>query len=507
MPNNTPRSLKIGINLPWVEYGWDFGMPPRNQRALPWTARGAIFNEHGGPQVLTDCKSPKRQSVPWLQDFNAFMDCFKCMGVDVVRWNLLGDCYTYGKTRFLSEGDWEVTDTELAPCFIEDFKECLGLCAAKAIKLLPTFIDHRAFWPGVQVVTACKHAPALSTVARKFRENPETWNKSKAVQSNLDPLRSGETDRFKGGRGDLLLDPASKDPFKAKRSKREGFFDKVIKQLLDAANSKPEYKQTIFAWDVLNEPELAFSVGKNMLNKGNQYGNGSDIYHGASELQYQPSEFSDWQPPFGLDDMRQFLLGAAELVCDAGFKWTVGFQRMESLTDSKLLPMKLEKKLEEKYLPQFHYYGSPAPLPALPTGWTNPCFLGEFALADPADMNEQWYEQAGGTAKKALSDRLQLLASAGYGLALGWSARGAEVGNDKRSAWNKSVCDEIAKQNGKSSCAECDRTFQAQQRIAKQMQEQALIMDEKCKKFPEPPDPNRLKAPRITGRPPFTFPR
>ena len=500
MSNGRSQRLKIGINYPAMEYGWDFGMPPRSQRNRPWTARGSIFNEHGGPQVLSDCNSPKRQWVPWQQDFNAFMDCFKCLGIDIVRWNLLGDCYNYGKARFLSEGDWEVTDTELTTCFIEDFKQFLGLCAAKDIQLIPVFIDHRAFWPGVQVVTGCEHATTkLSQVARADKQSPEDWIKSTPVQKILDGLRSGESDRYKGGRGDLLLDPKHKDPFKAKRGRRQEFFDKVIAKLLEAANSKPEYKRVIYAWDLMNEPELAFAVGKDKLGQGSRYGNGSDIYHEESELTYQAPKFNEWEPKLELQDMREFLLAGARLVKDADFKWTVGFQRFESLTDDKLLPKTLPKDLEPAYLPQFHYYGQPAPLPAPPKSWTNPCFVGEFALADPKKPAEKWHDQPQGPEIDKLGDRMQLLAARGYQLGLGWSARGAEGKPDPRSAWTKDVCAAIAQQHGKGACQECDRTFQAQARIKQWYKDNAAIVDDNCKQYKKP-EPTRPFVP--ISRPP-----
>ena len=87
MPQRQNRLL-VGINYPWIDYGWDFGDPP--QAWVAW-------------QNLPAWREQKRNRI--VEDFTRFAD----QGLFAVRWFILPDGTNYGtgvESPENSEGQW-----------------------------------------------------------------------------------------------------------------------------------------------------------------------------------------------------------------------------------------------------------------------------------------------------------------------------------------------------------------------------------------------------------------
>jgi hypothetical protein len=195
--------MLVGVNYPWLDYGWDFGLGP-----LSW--RGSLT-------------TPR-----WYGEIDRHLRHLHDLGVGVVRWFVLADGLTYGtgagapQTDPLREGEWRFDPPALDPEIVEHFSELLrriGLFntgVARPILLLPVLIDFHFCERGARRVL--KPAPA---------------NPSKTVQ---DP------DWVKQGRADALT----------KAPKRRRFLDNALEPLLRASR---DHAGTIYAWELINEPE------------------------------------------------------------------------------------------------------------------------------------------------------------------------------------------------------------------------------------------------------------
>ena len=64
-------SMRVGVNFPWRDYGWDFGLGPSSWR--------------GG---LADPR--------WYPEIDGHLRHFQDVGISVVRWFILADGLTYG---------------------------------------------------------------------------------------------------------------------------------------------------------------------------------------------------------------------------------------------------------------------------------------------------------------------------------------------------------------------------------------------------------------------------
>ena len=118
--------MRVGVNYPWRDYGWDFGNAPPG-----WREPGA----------------PPR----WRAQIDEHLDHFRSLGISVVRWFILADGLTYGSgagaPRQDASGGWRFDPPPLDPEFREHFEELLERFAdanqrgAPAIQLLPVLVD------------------------------------------------------------------------------------------------------------------------------------------------------------------------------------------------------------------------------------------------------------------------------------------------------------------------------------------------------------------------------
>ena len=195
--------MQVGVNYPWFDYGWDFGLGPPAWRGARTTPR---------------C----------FEQVDGHLDRFRGLGISVVRWFILGDGLTYGtgvdapRLDQSSAGDWRFEPPSLDAQFVGHFEELLDRFArtatadAPAIQLLPVLIDFHFCDRGVRAVEEVDPSDPLAT-----REDPG-W--------------------VKQGRVDAIQDPA----------KRSRFLTAVLDPLLRVSVRHPD---VIYAWELINEPD------------------------------------------------------------------------------------------------------------------------------------------------------------------------------------------------------------------------------------------------------------
>src|SRR5262245_25895723 len=119
--------MLVGVNYPWIDYGWDFGEPP-----AVWVS----------PQYVAEWREKKRKQI--AADFQAFVE----IGLFAVRWFMLADGLSYGMGEEAPRkvgGRWAFDPLPMDhPCHIqlrEDFEYVLKTCADLKIKVVPSLID------------------------------------------------------------------------------------------------------------------------------------------------------------------------------------------------------------------------------------------------------------------------------------------------------------------------------------------------------------------------------
>ena len=326
MPQNKP--FQLGINYPWLNYGWDFGDPPPG-----WA----------GADVAAWRAKNRRDIVADLLQFAE-------LGLFAVRWFVLADGTNYG---FGAEAPQLVNDRWRAqplpashafhPQLFEDFVFLLETCSDLKIQFVPVLLDFHWAFPG----EAVPNTPVV-----------------------------------KGGRADLIID----------EHKRGAFFDTTLEPLLDLSE---KYRETIYAWELINEPEWA-----------------------TNPRNIAPSQIpADDKQTVPLEVMRDFIAdGIRRINARNAFRSTIGFAHRETIDewDSAALGVTLH---------QFHYYAqNKSKLPPHVFSDEYPCFVGEFASAHERD----WPELKKQKRTQAITHRLNWLIEKGYPSAFIWSARGSD---------------------------------------------------------------------------------
>jgi len=185
--------MDVGVNYPWYDYGWDFGLGPP-----AW--RGA------------------RTDPRWYDKFDGHLRYFQNLGIRVVRWFILADGLTYGTgadapRRDTVTGQWVFDPPPAPPEFLQHFEEMLvrfetANGAGAPIQLLPVLIDFHFCQP----------------------VSPDS-------QSAI-----SDSGWVKQGRADAINDAM----------KRTQFLDQVFEPLLAASRN---HSRVIYAWELINEPE------------------------------------------------------------------------------------------------------------------------------------------------------------------------------------------------------------------------------------------------------------
>ncbi|MGH9372475.1 MAG: hypothetical protein ACRD15_13165 [Vicinamibacterales bacterium] len=195
--------MQVGVNYPWLDYGWDFGLGPPT-----WRGR---------------CATPR-----WYSEVDRHLHHFRSLGLSVVRWFVLADGLTYGigasapKPESSSRCGWRFDPPPLGADFLEHFDELLGRFAAtggggrQPVQLLPVLIDFHFCNAGFTPVEAADPA---------------------------DPIRAiPDCDWVKQGRAEAIIDP----------DRRARFLDHALEPLLRVSHHHPE---VIYAWEIVNEPD------------------------------------------------------------------------------------------------------------------------------------------------------------------------------------------------------------------------------------------------------------
>lgn len=328
----------------------------------------------------------------WKQSLAADLRQFREIGFVGVRWFILGDGLTYGTPRDghaprLEGNEWRFDPPRslAGSNILEDFQAMLEIFrqvnaeSGPPIRLLPSLIDFLAFFRGAPVGNG--------------------W--------------------VKQGRAELVRDPA----------KRQLFLQTVLKPLLDLTY-RPEYRNLIYAWELMNEPE--WSV-------------------------YRISPEPDRTIP--VEDMRAFIREGAAMINTVGydasasrgfFRSTVGFALYPTLIPG---PIGWGSSSLGLTLHQFHHYSLPPlhlgeffvpnPLGVLPPNVFDPrwpCIIGEIATGS---AHNPWPELS----FQNVYNRLVLCKQRGYPATFVWSARRPpepdQANAPQPTAWTDRVRDEI----------------------------------------------------------------
>jgi hypothetical protein len=195
--------MLVGVNYPWLDYGWDFGLGPPSWRGSLTTPR-------------------------WYGEIDRHLRHFHGLGVGVVRWFVLADGLTYGtgpdapKPDATREGEWRFEPPALGSELIEHFAELLHRFAifnasvTQPIRLMPVLIDFHFCERGA---------------LRVLKPDP------------ADPLKTiQDPDWVKQGRADAIVET----------DKRRRFLDNALEPLLLASQDQAD---VIYAWELINEPE------------------------------------------------------------------------------------------------------------------------------------------------------------------------------------------------------------------------------------------------------------
>lgn len=119
MSEQKGQALKLGLNYPWCDYGWDIGLAPSKSGKCrrPWEARLGEELEH-----------------------------LKALGVFALRWFLLCDGAALGPEEGILALDENKYRLELSErqtlAFCEDFEKMLRIFEERGILLMPVLLDH-----------------------------------------------------------------------------------------------------------------------------------------------------------------------------------------------------------------------------------------------------------------------------------------------------------------------------------------------------------------------------
>ncbi len=269
----------------------------------------------------------------------------KILGISIMRWFILGDGLTYGTgidspSYHLPEDKYHFDPPLLStyPKIKSDFEWVLQTFRKYGMKLIPSLLDFHCCDNGISVSSGY----------------------------------------VKGGRFDIMIYV----------SKRTALINNLLNPLLDLSSN---YKDVIYAWEVMNEPELA-------LNTSNQ-------------------------------QKIDFVYSCINAINKKGFISTVGFQKYTTIDSWNI---KKVPYLGIKLL-QYHYYPENMTEKIPYATSSTPCIIGEFETG----KTRKWPD----IISQSMYDKLKLIEHEGYSVALPWSMRG----KDDATNWSQPTKDSIFK--------------------------------------------------------------
>ena len=148
--------MQVGVNYPWFDYGWDFGLGPPDWRGHRTTPR-------------------------WYDEIDNHLEHLHELGISIVRWFILADGLTYGTgpdAPYLDpvSAEWRFTPQPISADALDHFAELLrrftdfNAVHGNPIQLLPVLIDFHFCEAGMPILS-----PAPANL-EELRPNPE-WVK------------------------------------------------------------------------------------------------------------------------------------------------------------------------------------------------------------------------------------------------------------------------------------------------------------------------------------------
>jgi hypothetical protein len=327
-----------------------------------------LFGNWIGPQNRQDLWPKNYQTIwkdlPFKQKIAANLKTLKDNGIDIVRWFIMGNGFNYGlppQVTYVSVGgpypatpliSFDPPD-QLDPLFSDHLQQLLELHSAAEMQIIPSLVSFEFFSPETTSFTAA------------------------------------------GGRA-VIADDATK---------RNKFFFTVLADFLKVSD---QYRQWIYAWEVINEP--AWDVRS-----------------------ITPPTTDGWPIPHTsyvtLNGMSTFIRLACNWIEDKKFQSTVGHR---FLSDLSIMPTGT--------LSQFHYYSEqfanfadPPKLPASSAAGSG--IIGEFGASigkgfelnqhpNVLDYGQPWDrdfpDHRDRNPSETVFDRLTLINQLGYQLAFVW---------------------------------------------------------------------------------------
>lgn len=147
--------MLVGVNYPWRDYGWDFGVAPPGWRVPD---------------------APPR----WISDIDSHLLHFRALGIRVVRWFVLGDGLTCGTgaaaPQYAPDETWHFNPAPLSPRFLNDFEDLLIRFEAShagpgpGVQLLPVLVDFHFCHPGKVVAAGWVKSGRADAIADPFKQ-------------------------------------------------------------------------------------------------------------------------------------------------------------------------------------------------------------------------------------------------------------------------------------------------------------------------------------------------
>jgi hypothetical protein len=407
----------VGINYPWLGYGHDFG-PAIVAVDAPSTAQSSDTDPVWNMQMTAKATSSSSGATPSTL-LEGSLDLFKSLGISVVRWFIYADGWNFPPVPTYNKGKWSYDVGSMALSFQDDFKSALKSFAKMGMQMMPVLVDQKFFGPGKLVYSDFRLDPVEVKVTGN--DSLDDFAKKK-LASDKNLLKGPDVDPhqyIKGGKlGILLYDHggtinATKSGISKgsiNKDSIENFMEVCFDPLLAACKG---YEDQIYAWDILNEPE----VGK------------KDFDLPVEAVSYF------------LNEGVKRVWGNPKLCATVGFQ--VSGSESTYFPANTYVGAKLAQgKVANKFVMQFHYYPNldsqpdmlslpKPPFPSVPT------IVGEFASKEPKTDKVKWDVLS-------IDSRLAMIQQAGYAGGFLWSAN-----DTKETAWNKKTQDAVKNFTGK----------------------------------------------------------
>jgi hypothetical protein len=208
------RRLRVGVNLPWINCGWDFGIPP--------------------PGYVSDARR-RTHAERWRTDVRAKLDQIKDTGAQAVRFWVLGDGRNFPDGQFHhrptdpGHSDYDAANRAMRPLPVavsrsiqDDFRWMLEQCRDCGLLALPSLLSFEWMWDGN--LTGKLYRPLPPGEPSRDRRDDEI-----------------EFASVKGGRSLLLVGDHG-----------QNFLDHVVGPLAAIAADMHHH---VLAFEVMNEPE------------------------------------------------------------------------------------------------------------------------------------------------------------------------------------------------------------------------------------------------------------